>query len=142
MKHRLTICLILLLAFALRTYRLTEIPPGLTHDEANHGVEAMGVLDGEFRFYFPRNYGSEPLYSYLVALTMWGGGENLLSLRLVNVWFGVLVIAAAYRLTLDLFRNSKLETRNSPYSRPRPSPSPSGPSPLAAKPYAPGCFLS
>ena len=113
MKHRLTICLILLLAFALRTYRLTEIPPGLTHDEANHGVEAMGVLDGEFRFYFPRNYGSEPLYSYLVALTMWGGGENLLSLRLVNVWFGVLVIAAAYRLTLDLFRNSKLETRNS-----------------------------
>ena len=60
MKTRLVICLILLLAFALRTYRLTEIPPGLTHDEANHGVEAMGVLDGEFRFYFPRNYGSEP----------------------------------------------------------------------------------
>ena len=108
MKHRWVIGLILLLAFALRTYRLTEIPPGLTHDEANHGVEAMGVLDGELRFYFPRNYGSEPLYSYLVALTMWGGGENLLSLRLVNVWFGVLVIAAAYRLTLDLFRNSAL----------------------------------
>lgn len=106
MKTRLIICLILLLAFALRTYRLTKIPPGLTHDEANHGVEAMGVLDGEFRFYFPRNYGSEPLYSYLVALTMWGGGENLLSLRLVNVWFGVLVIAAAYRLALDLFKNT------------------------------------
>jgi len=115
MKTRLIICLILLLAFALRTYRLTEIPPGLTHDEANHGVEAMGVLDGEFRFYFPRNYGSEPLYSYLVALTMWGGGENLLSLRLVNVWFGVLLIAAAYRLTADLFKNT-LSSLPSPLS--------------------------
>lgn len=106
MKNRFVILLILLLAFASRTYRLTEIPPGLTHDEANHGVEGMEVLDGELRFYFPRNYGSEPLYSYLVALTMWGGGENLLSLRLVNVWFGVLVIAAAYRLTPTLFKNS------------------------------------
>ncbi|MEI2612565.1 MAG: hypothetical protein V9G20_28330 [Candidatus Promineifilaceae bacterium] len=104
-KNRWLIVLILLLALALRTYRLMELPPGLTHDEANHGVEAMGVLAGDWYFYFPRNYGSEPLYSYLVALTMAGGGENLLALRLVNVWFGVLVIAAAYRLTLDLFRD-------------------------------------
>lgn len=103
MKKQFVILLILLLAFALRTYQLTEIPSGLTHDEANHGVEAMELLDGELRFYFPRNYGSEPLYSYLVALTMAGGGENLLSLRLVNVWFGVLVIAATYRLTRELF---------------------------------------
>lgn len=107
MKTRWLILSVFLLAFALRVYRLAEIPPGLTHDEANHGVEAMEVLAGELRYYFPRNYGSEPLYSYLVALTMWGGGEHLLPLRLVNVWFGVLVIAAAYRLTLDLFTQDR-----------------------------------
>ena len=38
--------LILLLAFGLRVWGLTSLPPGLTHDEANHGREAIGILDG------------------------------------------------------------------------------------------------
>ena len=50
MKKRtliLLLLLILLVAFGLRTFQLTEIPPGLTHDEANHGREAIGILDGD-----------------------------------------------------------------------------------------------
>ena len=97
--------LIFLLAFALRTYQLTEIPPGLTHDEANHGREAMGVLDGVLLYYFPLNYGSEPLYSYVVAGSMALLGENLLALRYVNVLFGVLVIAAAYHWSRRAFNH-------------------------------------
>ena len=62
--------LILLLAFALRAWNLTGVPPGLTHDEANHGREAIDILDGVFRLFFPLNYGSEPIYSYTVALSM------------------------------------------------------------------------
>ena len=89
--------LILLLAFALRLYQLTDIPPGLTHDEANHGREAIGVLQGDWRYFFPYNYGSEPIYSYTVAGTMAAIGENGLALRLVNVWFGVLALALATR---------------------------------------------
>lgn len=96
MKKFLPILLILLLALLLRLFWLTEIPPGLTHDEANHGREAIGVLDGELLFYFPLNYGSEPLYSYMVAASMLLFGENLFALRLVNVIFGVLAIAATY----------------------------------------------
>ncbi|MCA9934033.1 MAG: glycosyltransferase family 39 protein, partial [Anaerolineales bacterium] len=93
---RKLLLLILLLAAGLRLYRLTEIPPGLTHDEANHGREAIGVLDGDLRYYFPYNYGSEPLYSYTVAGTMALLGENLFALRLVNVIFGVAAIGITY----------------------------------------------
>ena len=90
------IVLILWLAFALRLYQLDAIPPGLTHDEANHGREAIEVLAGIVRFYFPLNYGSEPLYSYTVAGSMALLGENLLALRLVNVFFNLFAIALAY----------------------------------------------
>lgn len=90
------ILLILLLALALRLAFLAEIPPGLTHDEANHGREAMGILDGILLFYFPLNYGSEPLYSYTAAAVMRLFGENVIALRLVNVIFGVLAIWATW----------------------------------------------
>lgn len=103
-KKRLPILIILLLALLLRAALLTDLPPGLTHDEANHGREAIGILNGVFLFYFPLNYGSEPLYSYTAAATMWAVGPRLFALRLVNVLFGVLTIAAAYawaRRTLD-----------------------------------------
>lgn len=90
------ILLILLLAFGLRLAALTSLPPGLTHDEANHGREAIGILDGILLFYFPLNYGSEPLYSYTVAGFMALLGEGLFALRLVNVMAGTAVIAAVY----------------------------------------------
>lgn len=90
------ILLILLVAFALRVWQLTTIPPGLTHDEANHGREAIGILRGVLLYFFPLNYGSEPLYSYTVALVMALIGRGALALRLANVYFGVLAIAATY----------------------------------------------
>jgi 4-amino-4-deoxy-L-arabinose transferase-like glycosyltransferase len=92
----LLLLLILLVGFAFRTFQLTEIPPGLTHDEANHGREALGILDGVLLFYFPLNYGSEPLYSYTAALSMWLFGEGLFALRLVNVVFGLAAIVMTY----------------------------------------------
>jgi 4-amino-4-deoxy-L-arabinose transferase-like glycosyltransferase len=102
-KKTLPIIFILLLAFIYRAYDLTSVPPGLTHDEANHGWDSMNVLDGVLLFYFPLNYGSEPLYNYVVAGSMALIGENLLALRLVNVMFGLLTIAAAYLWTCWAF---------------------------------------
>lgn len=96
MRRLLPLLIILLLATGLRLYRLTAVPPGLTHDEANHGREAIGVLDGDLRYYFPYNYGSEPLYSYTAAGAMALLGENVLALRLVNVVFGVAAIGVTY----------------------------------------------
>jgi len=94
-RARAALAAILLLAFALRVWQLTSIPPGLTHDEANHGREAIGILDGVLRYFFPLNYGSEPLYSYTVALSMAALGRGLFALRLVNVVFGLAAVAAS-----------------------------------------------
>lgn len=99
----LLLLLILLAGFALRTFQLTEIPPGLTHDEANHGREALGILDGVYLFYFPLNYGSEPLYSYTAALSMALFGEGVLALRLVNVIFGLAALLLSYAWTARAF---------------------------------------
>jgi len=99
------ILLVLLLALALRLAFLADIPPGLTHDEANHGREAMGILDGILLFYFPLNYGSEPLYSYTAAAFMRLLGEGVVALRLVNVIFGVLAIWAAWLWSKRAFDN-------------------------------------
>jgi hypothetical protein len=94
--RRFLLVLILLVGLALRLAALTAVPPGLTHDEANHGREAIGILDGDLRYFFPLNYGSEPLYSYAVAGIMAAIGETVFALRLVNVGFGLLAIAATY----------------------------------------------
>ncbi len=97
------IILILLLAFVIRAAALTSFPPGLTHDEANHGREALGILEGVFLFYFPLNYGSEPLYSYTVAASMLLFGKSLFALRFVNVLFGVAAIGLTYGWVSSLF---------------------------------------
>jgi 4-amino-4-deoxy-L-arabinose transferase-like glycosyltransferase len=91
-KKSILIGLILLLALLVRIYALDSIPPGLTHDEANHGREALDILDGMLLFYFPLNYGSEPLYSYTVAAAMLLLGKSLFALRIVNVVFGIATI--------------------------------------------------
>ena len=103
MSRKFIPLLILLVAFALRIHHLTDVPPGLTHDEANHGREAIDILDGVLLFYFPLNYGSEPLYSYIVAGSMGLLGENLFALRWVNVVFGLFLISAAYVWATYLF---------------------------------------
>ncbi|MCP5094125.1 MAG: phospholipid carrier-dependent glycosyltransferase, partial [Chloroflexi bacterium] len=95
-KKLLPIFFVLLLAFIVRIVALDTIPPGLTHDEANHGREALGILDGMLLFYFPLNYGSEPLYSYTVAASMLLFGKSLFALRFVNVLFGVAAIGVTY----------------------------------------------
>ena len=95
-KALLILIVIFLIAFTLRIYHLTDIPPGLTHDEANHGREALDILNGVFLFFFPLNYGSEPLYSYTVAGSMLVLGKNLLALRWVNVVFSLAAIAITY----------------------------------------------
>lgn len=102
-RQRLGMALLLLLAFGLRAAWLTSLPPGLTHDEANHGREAIGILAGRLALFFPLNYGSEPLYSYTVAGLMAFVGRNVLALRLVTVWFNLATIALTYRWARQLW---------------------------------------
>lgn len=59
-----------LLGAAMRFYRLGTIPPGLYHDEAFNGMDAMRVLEGERPIFFEANNGREPFFLYCMALAL------------------------------------------------------------------------
>jgi 4-amino-4-deoxy-L-arabinose transferase-like glycosyltransferase len=88
--------LILLLAAAFRLAALTGAPPGMTHDEADHGLTAQSIRDGARDIYFTIGYGREPLYDYATAGVMAGGGETIFSARLTAAFFSLLMIAGTY----------------------------------------------
>lgn len=95
--------LLLLVAFGLRTWQLTEVPPGLTHDEAAHGHDAAHILKGVTPIYFTIGYGREPLFDYLNAGLIAGMGASLFTLRFSAAIWGLITLAATYRLTRMLF---------------------------------------
>jgi hypothetical protein len=89
------IILILLVAAALRFHDLAQIPPGLTHDEADHGLTAWQIAsDGLRGIYFTIGYGREPLYDYAVALLMTFMGPTILAGRLTSAFASLIMIAA------------------------------------------------
>ena len=125
--HRLLLLVIIFLAAALRLYRLDALPPGLYHDEAYNGLDAQALLRGErrplfhevweqiafadeldalphgrFPVFFVGNYGREPLFYYLLALSLAVIGARPLAIRLVPALTGVLVVLAVYWLMREL----------------------------------------
>ena len=63
--ERAIILALLLTGAVLRMAGLGQVPPGLYHDEAQNGVDATHVLEGELKLYFEANNGREPLFIYL-----------------------------------------------------------------------------
>lgn len=95
---------ILLLAAFLRVYRLDDIPPGFTHDEAGHGQDAIAILNGARPVYQTVGYGREPLYDYLVAGLMALFGPTGSVLRFSPIPLNLLTLLATYlwvRLAFD-----------------------------------------
>ena len=87
--------LILLSAAVLRFRDLTAIPPGLTHDEADHGLTAWQIASQGLReIYFTVGYGREPLYDYATAGLMSFLGPTIFAARLVAAFAGLILIAA------------------------------------------------
>lgn len=86
--------LILLTAVALRFYQLTIVPPGLTHDEADHGITAVAILHGARDIYFTVGHGREPLFDYATAGMMALLGQKAWVLRGTAVLFSLLMIGA------------------------------------------------
>jgi hypothetical protein len=80
---------VIVLAAGSRLWQLGQVPPGLTHDEADHGLDTAGVLDGRRPIYFTVGYGREPLYDYVHALTMLLVGRNWLAGRVTAALFGL-----------------------------------------------------
>jgi 4-amino-4-deoxy-L-arabinose transferase-like glycosyltransferase len=93
-RYRLGLLLILLLAAGLRLALLASVPPGMTHDEADHGLDAWGVVNGIRPIYFTVGYGREPLFDYATALVMAAIGPTWLAGRLTAAFFSLLMLAA------------------------------------------------
>lgn len=96
MRRFFPLLLILVVALALRLIALTSVPPGLQHDEVFHGHDAVTVLLGERPLYFTSNAGNEPLFIYLMAITIGLFGHTELGIRLAAVICGALTVVFTY----------------------------------------------
>jgi len=96
---------ITLLGAALRCVAIDRLPPGLYHDEAYNGLDALNVLRGETPLYFPANNGREPLFIYLCSLSVAVLGPSPGALRIVSALLGTLTIPATWWLGRTLCGN-------------------------------------
>lgn len=97
---------ILVLAALLRLWHLNSTPPWLFFDEAGQGLDARDLLQGEFRAFFPRSFGKEPLYVYLTVpfVALWNGEPA--AVRLAGAILGVLMVPALFLAGRALWRES------------------------------------
>lgn len=97
----LLLALIVAAGVFLRLYRLGDIPPGMTHDEADVGYHAAVVYETGQRHVVDQPYGfiNQPLVQYSGALFMRLFGPSDVAQRLHSVFFGVLLIAVTYLWT-------------------------------------------
>ncbi|MCP4537063.1 MAG: glycosyltransferase family 39 protein [Chloroflexi bacterium] len=98
----LGIC-VLLIAAILRLVFPGQAPPGLYHDEAYHGLDVMDIQRGNRPLYFPANNGREPLFIYLIGLTVGLLGKSPFALRLAAAPVGILTVAATLAMGRALF---------------------------------------
>ncbi len=96
------------LAAALRLAWIGALPPGLYHDEAFNGLDALRVLGGERPIFFEANNGREPLFIYLAALSVGFLGRTPGALRLVSAIIGTLTVPAAYWMAHSLWGRHRL----------------------------------
>lgn len=95
---------ILLVATLFRLWKLESIPPGLYHDEAMNGSNALRVLEtDEPKIFYPDNNGREGLFINLQAISVAVFGNEPWALRLVSALFGIGTVAGVFFLTRALF---------------------------------------
>ena len=123
-KRVILILLLAILALAtfFRFWRLDNLPPGLYHDEAYNGLDALALNRGElfpqfyegwelyaaeahdgqplqetrFPIFFEGNYGREPLHVYLMALSVSLLGASAFAVRAVPAAAGVLAVLTTF----------------------------------------------
>jgi 4-amino-4-deoxy-L-arabinose transferase-like glycosyltransferase len=95
---------VLLAAAFLRTFRLDQIPPGLTHDEADTGYFVAAVLDGTpSTVETPYGYAYKPFTQYSAAPFMAVFGDNGLALRYHAAFWGMVLVVFTYLWARNAF---------------------------------------
>jgi 4-amino-4-deoxy-L-arabinose transferase-like glycosyltransferase len=98
--------LIVFVTIFLRLYRLTEIPPGLTGDEAWTGIDTLEILkNGYIGPYIPIHaWGQMSGYLYYQTLIFKIFGISFFTLRLGGAIIGIFTIIAFYFLAKLFFK--------------------------------------
>ena len=117
--NRALFFLILLLAFALRFYKLGEIPLSLDWDENSNAYNAYSILKtgrDEYGQLFPitnRSFDDykPPAYMYLNVISVGVFGLTPFAARLPSALFGFLTVPIIYFLAKLLFEDQKKEKR-------------------------------
>lgn len=87
------IAAITFVAFVLRLWQLSHLPPGWRDDELiNSLVISQKVLDGNFAVYYPDASGHEALYHSLNAIMLGLFGANWVGIRLLSAFLGTLAV--------------------------------------------------
>jgi 4-amino-4-deoxy-L-arabinose transferase-like glycosyltransferase len=94
---------IVLIAIIFRFAAFNQVPPGLHYDEAIDAKLAQEIHAGAWPIYFEEGWGREPLYHYLVALTLNFVTDPTSALRAVSGLLGLIQLLAAYILFRNLF---------------------------------------
>ena len=94
---------IILVAIIFRFAQFKQVPPGLHYDEAIDAKLAQEIRSGAWPIYFEEGWGREPLYHYLVALTLNFVVDPTTALRLVSGLLGLVQLLVAYLLYRKLF---------------------------------------
>ena len=94
---------ILSLATFLRLYQLDVAPPGVWYDEAYNGLDALKAMEsGDYKIFYPENYGREGLYINALAVSFKLFGANSFALRFPSALFGILTVLGFYFLLRKL----------------------------------------
>ncbi len=99
--------LILAVAAAFRLWQLASVPPGLFGDEAVNGLDALDVLAGRARIFYPANYGREGLAMLLFAGAIHAWGPTALALRIPTALAGSATALATYWLGRELLTGTR-----------------------------------
>ncbi len=102
------IVILLIVAAFFRFYRLNELPIGLWRDEAANGLEALRVLDGDLDIFYGTR---EPLFIYLVALSIAFLGRTPVAIRVVAALAGTATIPITYLLVKEIFQRTECKAR-------------------------------
>ena len=107
------VVLVVILAFALRFYKVNEIPPSLNWDEASIAYNAYSVLQtgrdewGQFLPVHFKSYGEYKLplqiYASIPAIAIFGLSE--FGVRITPVFYGTLTVLLLYFLAKELTKN-------------------------------------
>jgi len=103
---------LLALAGGLRFYDLNRLPPGLWFDEGLDGLNGLSILhERHVRLYFDNREffdgratnAEEPMFAYLLALSIAALGPTVLALRVVSALIGVLTVGVFYGMVRTIW---------------------------------------